>query len=139
METLAIVVAMFVGLVILAMRDGSRRGQKAGREGSQLFNRVVALLETRPTDRATHREVWQLVNKMDPLVIGIFAGTLYQLALGLVQDHPDESNVRVLALEFGRLSNGLTRPDGRVTIYDEQAIQNDIQARTGDAPQAVAE
>ena len=131
MGTLTVIGAMFAGLIVLAALEGRRRGQKAGREGSQLFERIVALLEENPTSRDTHSEVWGLVNRMDGMVIGIYAGTLYQVALGIVQDHPEDSNVRVLALGFGRLSHGSNRPDGRPTIYDEQAIQNDIQARTG--------
>ena len=54
---------------------------------------------------------------------------LYDRALDLVQRTPGSADLAVLALEIGRWHFGLSRPDGKVTVYDEQAIQNDISVR----------
>jgi len=55
----------------------------------------------------------------------------YERVLEQVQRSPDSSNSAILALEVGRWHLGATRPDGKVTVYDEQAIQNDIVVRRG--------
>ncbi len=55
----------------------------------------------------------------------------YQLALSILADHPDSLSAKQFALTAGRKSYSAERPDKTPTIYDEQAIQNDIMIRTG--------
>lgn len=55
---------------------------------------------------------------------------LYQGVLNIVERHSDNARCRVFALEVGRLHYGLHRGLGNVTIYDEQAMQNGIFARS---------
>ena len=50
---------------------------------------------------------------------------LYKDALRLVREDPDH---RLYALEIGRRKYANVRQDGKPTIYDETAIQNDIEA-----------
>ncbi len=53
---------------------------------------------------------------------------LYNLALSALEAHPSEPKAKQLVLKIGRYHFGKLR-GGKVTIYDEQAIQNDIQVR----------
>lgn len=51
----------------------------------------------------------------------------YRDVLSRLKSH---SEAKPRALELGRIVYGMKRPDGKLTIYDEQAIQNDIQAHS---------
>lgn len=53
------------------------------------------------------------------------AGEIYQDMLKMLRAH---SEYKPFALETGRLAYGLKRKDGVPTVYDEQAILNDINA-----------
>jgi hypothetical protein len=55
---------------------------------------------------------------------------IYVTALDLLAGNPRSTVAKQLALELGRWHFGIARPDGLVTIYDEQAIQNDILVRS---------
>lgn len=50
----------------------------------------------------------------------------YELSLRFVRATPNCPETRELALHVGRWHCGKSRPDGNPTIYDEQAIYNDI-------------
>ena len=52
---------------------------------------------------------------------------LYKDALRLVRENPDH---KLYALEIGRRKYGASRKNGNPTVYDETAIQNDIEAAT---------
>ncbi len=54
------------------------------------------------------------------------AQQVYQKSLKLVEI---DAKYKRFALEMGRLSYGLPRQDKLPTVYDEQAIKNDIEAR----------
>jgi hypothetical protein len=55
---------------------------------------------------------------------------LYQRSLESVQASKGDPAIKTLALQIGRLSYASSRPDRRPTIYDEQAIANDIAVRS---------
>lgn len=55
---------------------------------------------------------------------------LYRVALEILEENPEMSELKVYALEVGRWYYSSQRPDRKPTIYDEQAIQNDIIVRT---------
>lgn len=55
----------------------------------------------------------------------------YKAALAKLKLAPHDLECREQALRFGRLYMGMSRQDGRVTIYDEAAIANDINAIAG--------
>lgn len=55
----------------------------------------------------------------------------YDAALAEVAASKGDSAKKVAALEAGRRYYGGLRQDGAPTIYDEQAINNDINARSG--------
>lgn len=54
----------------------------------------------------------------------------YNSALELISIHNGNAKIKVFALNMGRWYYSLLRPEKKPTIYDEQAIQNDINART---------
>ena len=55
----------------------------------------------------------------------------YSEILSLLSQHPTLSVLHQMALDFGRLKYSLDRPDRKLTIYDENAIANDIRAASG--------
>ena len=54
---------------------------------------------------------------------------LYQQSLDVVQSSKGTPTAKELALRLGRLSYAAGRPDKRPTVYDEQAVANDIAMR----------
>lgn len=60
-----------------------------------------------------------------PLSSAATADQLYRGSLPLLRGRP---KLRPLVLELGRFAYGWRRPGGALTIYDEQAIQNDMIA-----------
>lgn len=57
-------------------------------------------------------------------------GTIYNDVLEILASNPDKIHLKPLCLEIGRKHYSALRPDKRPTIYDEQAIQNDILVRS---------
>jgi len=55
---------------------------------------------------------------------------LYQRSLESVRASKGDPTLKALALQIGRISYASSRPDRRPTIYDEQAIANDIAVRS---------
>ena len=55
----------------------------------------------------------------------------YHAALAKLKNAPTDPECRQQALYFGRLYSAFSRRDGRVTIYDEAAMANDINAAAG--------
>lgn len=60
-----------------------------------------------------------------PLSSAATADLLYRQCLPLLRGRPE---LRPQVLELGRFAHGWQRPGGALTIYDEQAIQNDMIA-----------
>ncbi|MBD2392978.1 hypothetical protein H6G11_01755 [Cyanobacterium aponinum FACHB-4101] len=54
---------------------------------------------------------------------------LYFHCLDLLEKKQDDTKIKKITLLAGRLYYSSLRPDRIVTIYDEQAIQNDIMSR----------
>jgi len=54
---------------------------------------------------------------------------MYQQSLAAVESSKGIPAVKELALRIGRRSYSALRPDHRPTVYDEQAIANDIAMR----------
>jgi hypothetical protein len=55
---------------------------------------------------------------------------LYERTLAAVRTHRAEPAVKAVALTIGRLVYSINRPNREPTIYDEQAIANDIAAQS---------
>jgi len=55
---------------------------------------------------------------------------LYNCSLEILEESPGQTSLKAFCLEVGRWHYSKHRPGGKVTIYDEQAIQNDISVRS---------
>ena len=55
---------------------------------------------------------------------------IYRKALNILENNPSSSIAKQFVLNIGRWHFGKSRKGGRITIYDEQHIQNDILARS---------
>lgn len=54
----------------------------------------------------------------------------YESSLKILEANPNSQEAKVLVLDLGRLHYSILRPNKKPTIYDEQAIQNDILVRS---------
>ena len=66
------------------------------------------------------------------------ARAAYQEALDDLKRHPADPNKKQHALTLGRTYSNLTRNKQGVTIFDEMALMNDLNAATAHAHQAVS-
>lgn len=63
----------------------------------------------------------------------IGAKSAYQSALGKLKERPSDPDRRQRALEAGRTYSSLTRENKGVTVFDEIALKNDLDAATAGA------
>jgi hypothetical protein len=63
----------------------------------------------------------------------------YAEILSLLQRYPKIPLLHTMALDFGRFSYAVGRPNQQLTIYDENAIANDIRAVAGASYSATSE
>lgn len=88
------------------------------------------LLLLRPLDDQVRQAVFELAKKaVGQSVLQQTSGRLYALALECLQSNSTEPKLKQYVLEVGRWHFGKIR-NGSPTIYDEQAIQNDILVRS---------
>ena len=95
---------------------------------------VVPLLKLKPLDQSIRETVFGYAKKTITLRITgsneISSKELYDAALEILSQHPEQLALKQYALEVGRWHFTIQRPDSKVTIYDEQSIQNDIAVRS---------
>lgn len=101
----------------------------SGADAGQFLGAATQKVLENPGRRAMHETVMNCLRAMP--IAGNQRQWFYESVLKMVQSRPEEPDLAVLALEAGRWHLGRSRPDGNVTIYDEQAIQNDISVRRG--------
>lgn len=129
-------VVIWLAVIIAAMscyyflQTVVQNGEAAERRMIESFASFLERFQIAPLDEDLHAEFrdfyWHLPKKEGDALGERF----YQLALHAVANHPQSVLIRPFALEVGRWHKGRLRPDGNVTIYDEQALQNDIVVRT---------
>ena len=95
---------------------------------------VIPLFGLKPLDQSVREVVFNCTKKM---VTGsftprdaVFSQDLYDATLEALSRHPDQLILRQYVLEVGRWHSTTQRSDGKVTIYDEQSIQDDITVRS---------
>lgn len=94
---------------------------------------AIPLLKLKPLDERVRASVLSCAKKAIQRVISgndISSKDIYEAALEILQQHPDQISLKQYALDVGRWHCSMVRPDGKVTIYDEQSIQNDIAVRS---------
>lgn len=99
------------------------------RDTPPLMSAIRQAIAESPSDRRIHQIVLNCLRAMT--IESNQQRWLYDRVLDLVQQSPNSVDLSVLALELGRWHLGKSRADGRVTVYDESAIQNDIAVRRG--------
>ena len=88
------------------------------------FEQLIAKLQQHPFDVDSHNALLTFCRQKRS-----FTENAYRSALDLVSQAEGDAAVKLLASEIGRLNCGARRRDGRPTLSDERAIQNDIQNR----------
>lgn len=95
---------------------------------------VIPLLKVRPLDSVIRDTVFAYAKQTITIsVVGqneASSKDVYEAALEILSKHPDQIPLKQYALEVGRWHYGIQRPNRKVTVYDEQAIQNDIAVRS---------
>jgi len=97
-------------------------------EDSKIEN-ILALLQKSPDDSSCANRIPSLLDEGKSFHQYNY-GTIYNLALEILDSNPDKIYIKTLCLALGRMHYGNLRPDKNPTIYDEQAIQNDILMRS---------
>jgi hypothetical protein len=93
---------------------------------------ILPLLKIKPLDERVRAIVLSCAQKsISPtLSTQVPSKAFYAAALDILQQHPEQTSLKQYALEVGRWHYSIARPDGKVTIYDEQSMQNDILVRS---------
>ena len=121
-------ISLFAGLTFTVSEDSERVVEQRKLEVSIKAKSIIRLTQLKQEFNDTlAKEVLDDLRKVRP---GFDSQQFYSLALDLVITHKGNQNVKVFALDLGRWHYSLQRPDKKPTIYDEQAIQNDITTRS---------
>ena len=95
---------------------------------------IIPLLKVRPLDSAIRDTVFSYAKIAITIkAVGqndLSSKEIYDAALEVLSQHPDQISLKQYALEVGRWHHSIQRLDRKVTIYDEQAINNDIAVRS---------
>jgi hypothetical protein len=95
-----------------------------------LLDSFISYLDENPTDSIRQSIFLQGINKIMFLSSSSERRQgIYNKALQILEENPNIKSVRKFVLEIGRWHFGKSRSDGKVSIYDEQMIQNDILVR----------
>jgi hypothetical protein len=100
-------------------------GMNLASEKSDKLDALKSQYLTEPLNREVQSGILKLL-KSSPYTS---TKEYYDLALEAVVANPGDANAKAFALELGRWHYSRTRKDKKPTIYDEQAIQNDILVR----------
>ena len=95
---------------------------------------VIPLLKLKPLDKSIRDLVFDYAKKTITISVTrpdeTSSKEVYDAALEILSEHPEQLPLRQYALEIGRWHYTIQRPNRKITIYDEQAIQNDIAVRS---------
>lgn len=122
---------VFFMIVVLSFLVGIPFVLKSGNEQSaKLLELKGIYLQAKLTGEtaqvvAAARAVLDEARRGDRLRLPVEAAELYRDILGMLKARPE---YKPFALEVGRLAYGSRRKDWSPTVYDEQAILNDINA-----------
>jgi predicted RNA-binding protein Jag len=142
--------ACVVGLVVFGLMafvlvraheksEFSKAIQRQARREAELMAAIREVLSAEVTDSAVLSEAKRLFASLSPTGRRVFVTGVYDTLLSCLARQPGNTELRVNVLEIGRMAYGSKRPEGVPTIYDEQAVQNDILVRTSGAQPATAQ
>ena len=89
----------------------------------------LALLIRNPLDTVVQGKVIRILDQCPALKVAE-TKAVYEAALDILANNPSNPTAKQFVLNVGRWHFGRSRPDKRPTVYDEQAIQNDILVRS---------
>ncbi|MCA9220030.1 MAG: hypothetical protein KDA71_06860 [Planctomycetales bacterium] len=116
----------FVALAafILYRHLAGEKSKAAAKDAAErLIARLVSAIQSEHSNRELHEQLLAVAGHSSAI-----AARVYSLALQCVEASRGGSAARQFALSAGRLAYGLKRKRGRPTVYDEQAIANDIES-----------
>ena len=109
----------------------------AAEQARATFENLIEGLMRDPLNPSIHSNFLCTVSGLSALDVGR-SQRAYDAALNIVAAHPESTTARTFALSVGRWHFARSRPDKKVTSYDEQAMQNDILVRSQVQKQGVA-
>ncbi len=129
-------IAFFV-LVLIGLVGWYVFSEMAKQCAEKDFCLIAQRLRADPLNVNLHGEIlWIIKQRRFASLSESSSSTLYKIALDTLSENP-LSAAKAFALEVGRWHLGRCREDKQPTIYDEQAIQNDILVRCGGPAVAV--
>ena len=137
MWEVAAVVVVAATIFALKLNSDMNAASLAAQRQAKVFSDIKADLEANFDSKESQQRAIVWVNSIDQNVRAIWSRKIYEVALEGLTRNPESVQARVFTLQTGRLHRGACRVDGIVTIYDEQAIQNDIMVRCGAASQSL--
>lgn len=97
---------------------------------SSFLQKVTEAIRNNPDRRDIHEALRKAIQAVPEHRIATNQSEwLYRQMLDIVKQQPNQTDIAVLTLDLGRWHCSRVRPDRRVTVYDEQMIQNDIAVR----------
>ena len=130
MRDLVFGAGLVVGFVVLAgfllyRHFAAERAKAAARESAaRLLSRLASAINEDHSNRELHGQILAAAGCSADA-----AARAYRLALDCVEASHGSGAARQFALSAGRLAHGMRRKGGQPTVYDEQAIANDIDSR----------
>ena len=130
MRDLVFGAGLVVGFVALAgfllyRHFAAERSKAAAKNlAERLITRLARAVTSEHSNRELHGQLLAVAGTSAAI-----ASRVYSLALQCVEASHGSSAARQFALAAGRLAHGLRRKGGHPTVYDEQAIANDIDSR----------
>lgn len=117
----------FVALAALLLYRhfaGERSRANSRDAAERLIAQLAGAIQSEHSNRELHGQLLSAAGQSASI-----AARVYSLALECVEASRGGSAARQFALASGRLAYGLKRKGGKPTVYDEQAIFNDIDSR----------
>ncbi len=94
-----------------------------------IYQKSLTALISNPLDTVVQGKVIRLLDQC-PALKATETKVIYEAALDILANNPSNPTAKQFVLNVGRWHFGRNRPDKRPTVYDEQAIQNDILVRS---------
>jgi hypothetical protein len=94
-----------------------------------IYQKSLTALISNPLDTAVQGKVIGFIDQC-PALKATETQAVYEAALEILTNNPSNPTAKQFVLNVGRWHFGRNRPDKRPTVYDEQAIQNDILVRS---------
>ena len=120
----------FMNMTINTPEQKTANEELAKKKELYHFENILAPLIANADNIDHARNIPTLLEEGEKCYIRYNYGTIYNQMLDLLESNPDKKHIKTLCLVLGRKHYASMRPDKNPTVYDEQAIQNDILTRS---------